>query len=782
MNGSTGAPAANIPWQEATTPDGRTYYFKAGSTETQWDKPIELMTHVERALVDMPWQEFKSPDGKPYWHNPQSKETTWVMPEEIKNLKRLQEAQPPRPLKAPPAAAWAAGPTSLPSYNNRNHDRDDYHSDRRDRDRDRDRDRERDREAGYLGGDRPTATFGSSTEILFSNPQDAEEAFNKLLKKLNVQSDWSWPQAIRAGIKDPHWRAIPDPKDREAAFKSYCDDLRAQDKAKEQDRQAKLRDDFIDMLRSHPQIKYYTRWRTALPMIENEAIFRSAKNDGERRILFEEYIASLKRAQAQNEAQERKSALDDLASLLPTLKIEPFTRWHAAEGKLQNSDEFADEQYRSLSKVDVLNTFERHIRELQRQLNEKVQADRRTRNRLERQNRDAYVKLLRELQDNGRLRAGTKWKEVHELIHDDERYIAMLGQPGSSPLDLFWDTLEQLDGKFRTQRRHALEVLETQRFEVTTATSFENFLEVMRNDSQTSALDEQSLKAIFAYVIGKVKKREDDERRDSEHHERRAMDDFRSALKHLEPPILASSTWDETRPRVEKTEEYRAVKSDANRRSVFDKYIRRLDDKKRDRERDRDRDRERSRRDPRDRERDRDRRDRDREYRNGRSDRRTTRTRSPEFDPYAEERRQAQEDREARYRVNERTGLSPPFRRLSRDENHHDRPRRGSGDHYGRERREREAERERTYVSRADPLESAVSVLDYGDTTGRPSSLGRRRRESDESSNRRDPKRPRFSPHAERAPKSPAVQLTTEIMKEDTILRSGSEEGEIEED
>lgn len=277
------------------------------------------------------------------------------------------------------------------------------------------------------------------------------------------------------------------------------------------------------------------------------------------------------------------------------------------------------------------------------------------------------------------------------------------------------------------------------------------------------------MKLIFNYVVGKVKKREDEERRDSEYLERRAMDELRSVLKHLEPPVLATDTWEDIRPRIEKTEEYSAIKSDTSRQSVFDKYVRRMKEKEKDRER--------SRREPRDRERDRDRdrRDRDREYRNGHSDRRhRTRTRSPEHDPYAAERRQAQQDREARYRDKESTGLSPPFRRPRDD----DRPRRGSGDHYGRERREREAERERSYVSRADPRERDVSELDYGDS--RPSST-RRRRESDESHpDRRESKRARYSPRRDRRSKTPAKE--PEPPKEDPALRSGSEEGEIEED
>lgn len=260
----------------------------------------------------------------------------------------------------------------------------------------------------------------------------------------------------------------------------------------------------------------------------------------------------------------------------------------------------------------------------------------------------------------------------------------------------------------------------------------EEFLSVMRKDPRTADIDEQSMHSIYNYVLNKVKKREEEERRDEESNERYAVDKLRSVIKHLDPPVSLSDDWEVVRPRVEKTDEYRALKSDTLRESAFDKFISRLKDKESDR-------RDRSRRD--DRDRDRDRRDRDREYRNGHSDshrRHRTRTRSPEHDPYAAERRRAVQDREARYRNSDSTGLSPLPRRDRRDDDRYERSRRSPlGDHYGRERREREVERERSYVSRADPREATVSLLDYGDSGGRTSST-RRRRDSDESSSRRD--------------------------------------------
>lgn len=282
----------------------------------------------------------------------------------------------------------------------------------------------------------------------------------KLLKRVGVQSDWTWPQTIRAGIKDSHWKAIPDPKDREEAFKRYCEDLRAQDKAKELERQAKLRTEFMDMLASHDDIKHYTRWKTALPIIEREAVFRAAKDDMERRTLYEEYIVTLKKKHDENEAKDKVDALSELSKLLKTLDLEPFTRWHKAESMLESNEEFHSEKYKPLHKLDVLNSFEKHIRQLQRDLNDRVQSERRAKHRIERKNRDAFKALLQELQASGKLRAGTKWKDILEEFKDDPRYLAMLGQSGSSALDLFWDALEEEEGKFRTQRRYALEALE----------------------------------------------------------------------------------------------------------------------------------------------------------------------------------------------------------------------------------------------------------------------------------------------------------------------------------
>ena len=49
--------------------------------------------------------------------------------------------------------------------------------------------------------------------------------------------------------------------------------------------------------------------------------------------------------------------------------------------------------------------------------------------------------------ESGNIKARTKWKQVYSLFRDDQRYLNMLGNPGSNPLELFWDAVDTLDQK-----------------------------------------------------------------------------------------------------------------------------------------------------------------------------------------------------------------------------------------------------------------------------------------------------------------------------------------------
>ena len=639
-----------------------------------------------------------------------------------------------------------------------------------------------DRQIGYgqndTNGSRGPAFHAQSTDPEYSTFEEGEAAFIKLLRRSNVQPDWTWEQTMRATIKDPQYRALKDPKDRKAAFEKYAVEVRLQEKDKAKERLAKLRTDFGTMLRSHPEIKHYTRWKTARPIIEGETIFRSTNDDTERRQLFEEYITELKKVTVEREAVTRKSAMDELVNILKGLDLEPYTRWATAHEIIQANDRFqGDEKFKTLSKSDILTAFENHIKSLERTFNDERQREKTFKARRERQNRDHFLALIQELKAAGKIKAGTKWMDILPSIEADQRYTAVLGQAGSTPLDLFWDVVEEEERALRLLRNEACDVLEDKCYEITPKTTFSEFLNVMTSDRRTESIAHDTLSLIFDRLLEKVLRRNEENKYASERQQRRLVDALRSRIKHLDnPPVAPNSSWESVRTQVAHLEEFQAIESEDLRRQAFDKVVRRLKEKGDDAEKEREK-----KRDHRDRDRDRDR-ERDRDFRNGHPPRkhpaRTSRT--PEPDAYEADRRKAMADRERQYRKTSTTGLSPPPRDREHDRHERIASRHGDGGrlstHYDRERRDREDERERLYRTRADPRGSR-DELDYG------SGGGRRRRGVDsdgESAVSASRKRVRRDGRDERERR--AKSKTPVPVKEEPAVHSGSEEGEMVED
>ncbi|KAL8941863.1 MAG: hypothetical protein Q9211_001634 [Gyalolechia sp. 1 TL-2023] len=739
-------------WSQAES-NGRTYYYNTITKATQWTKPEELMTPSERALANQPWKQNMSPDGRPYWYHSETKATTWEMPEVYKNA-LAQSSQAPKM----PAPQFVAGGTSFQSQPQQR-ERDDYG--------------ERmalDRQIGYgqmdMNGTRG-ATFDTQNDPNYATFEEGEAAFISLLRRQKVQPDWSWEQTMRATIKDPQYRALKDPKDRKAAFEKYAVEVRLQEKDRAKERLAKLRADFGTMLRRHPEIKHYTRWKTARPMIEGETIFRSTNDDTERKQLFEEYIIELKKMHIEREAVTRKSAMDELVHILKGLNLEPYTRWAEAHDMIQSDDKFKDDtKFQTLSKSDILTAFENHIKSLERTFNDERQLEKNSKVRRERQNRDRFLDLLTELRAAGKIKAGTKWMTVLPEIKDEPRYTAMLGQPGSTPLDLFWDVVEEEERALRLIRNDVYDVLEDKRYEITPKTTVQEFLSIMDTDRRTSNLPPDTLDLIFARLHEKVIRRTEDDKHASERHQRRAIDALRSKIKHLStPPMTAATTWESIRPQIAHLDEFKALESDDLRKQAFDKVIRRLREKEDDVA-----------------ERERVKRDR-RELRNGHQDPRErdhhrARGRTPEPDIYEAERRKAMADRERQYNYKAgATGLSPPPP-AARSRDRHERlgSRGDRTDKRGHRLADidprdegRDRERERLYATKPPRGERE---LDYG---GSGSGSGRRRRGSDGSEGSA---RKRVRREERRREKT----KTPEVVKEEPGLRSGSEEGEMVED
>lgn len=124
---------------------------------------------------------------------------------------------------------------------------------------------------------------------------------------------------------------------------------------------------------------------------------------------------------------------------------------------------------------------------------------------------------------DGKIKARTKWKEIYPLIENDERYKDMLGNPGSNPLELFWDLVDKFDQqlekkiviaeevikKYNEKQAQSqddgaseakMEVVDTG-FSVTPDTTWEQFTAIVDvKDEALKGLTEEELRLVFETV------------------------------------------------------------------------------------------------------------------------------------------------------------------------------------------------------------------------------------------------------------------------------------------
>ena len=132
--------------------------------------------------------------------------------------------------------------------------------------------------------------------------------------------------------------------------------------------------------------------------------------------------------------------------MFKTLEVDVTTRWRTAHNKLLTSSEYQeDEELQKLPSLDVLLAFEDYSRVLEREFEENMRRAQVEKVRRERKAREAFKELLKGLVDAGKIKARSKWKEVYPLFKEDKRYLDMLGNPGSNPLELFWDEVDRMD-------------------------------------------------------------------------------------------------------------------------------------------------------------------------------------------------------------------------------------------------------------------------------------------------------------------------------------------------
>ena len=175
-------------WTEHTAPDGRKYYYNAGTKASVWQKPkayadAELEAQAAKVIADCSWKEHTAPDGRSYFHNRVEKKSVWKIPAEL----AAAQAEAARLRAQIESGAAASAAVSAP--------------------------------ASAV----PAAVGGKTGEFMYATPEEAKTAFKAMLSHVRAPLDSKWDK-VSARIEssgDVRFKALKTNGQRASCYKEW---------------------------------------------------------------------------------------------------------------------------------------------------------------------------------------------------------------------------------------------------------------------------------------------------------------------------------------------------------------------------------------------------------------------------------------------------------------------------------------------------------------------------------------------------------------------------------
>merc|ERR1739848_782864 len=125
------------------------------------------------------------------------------------------------------------------------------------------------------------------------------------------------------------------------------------------------------------------------------------------------------------------------------------------------------------------------------------------------------------------------WCELYPVISQDPRFHALLGQPGSTPLDLFKFYVEELKARFHDEKKIIKEILKEKEFEISAGTGFEEFATIVCEDKRSSSLDAGNVKLTYNALLEKAESREKERQKEESRKLKKMETNFRILLSDM---------------------------------------------------------------------------------------------------------------------------------------------------------------------------------------------------------------------------------------------------------
>ncbi|XP_040416686.1 pre-mRNA-processing factor 40 homolog A isoform X6 [Cygnus olor] len=609
-------------WTEHKSPDGRTYYYNTETKQSTWEKPDDLKTPAEQLLSKCPWKEYKSDSGKPYYYNSQTKESRWAKPKELEDLEamikaeenstKLEEssatssatgeaanttttattaAETAAAVTTTTTAATAAseGETAAASGTENESTAAATAEEQGQQATSAPAAQEQSAETAANAADDSSKQEGSADAsskkedddaqpvkktYTWNTKEEAKQAFKELLKEKRVPSNASWEQAMKMIINDPRYSALAKLSEKKQAFNAYKVQTEKEEKEEARSKYKEAKESFQRFLENHEKMTSTTRYKKAEQMFGEMEVW-NAISERDRLEIYEDVLFFLSKKEKEQAKQLRKRNWEALKNILDNMaNVTYCTTWSEAQQYLMDNPTFAeDEELQNMDKEDALICFEEHIRALEKEEEEEKQKSLLRERRRQRKNRESFQIFLDELHEHGQLHSMSSWMELYPTISSDIRFTNMLGQPGSTALDLFKFYVEDLKARYHDEKKIIKDILKDKGFVVEVNTSFEDFVTVISSTKRATTLDAGNIKLAFNSLLEKAEAREREREKEEARKMKRKESAFKSMLKQATPPIELDAVWEDIRDRFVKEPAFEDITLESERKRIFKDFM-----------------------------------------------------------------------------------------------------------------------------------------------------------------------------------------------------------------
>ncbi|XP_029769311.1 pre-mRNA-processing factor 40 homolog B isoform X2 [Terrapene carolina triunguis] len=423
---------------------------------------------------------------------------------------------------------------------------------------------------------------GERCACSWSTKDEAKLAFKELLKDKGVPSNTSWELAMKMIVDDPRYSALPKLSEKKQAFNAYKAQREKEEKEEARLRAKEAKEELQRFLEQHERMSSITRYRKAEQMFGEQEVW-AVVPERDRKEIYDDVLFFLAKKEKEHAKQLRKRNIQALKNILDSMSNVSFqTTWSEAQQYLMDNPTFAEDQdLQNMDKEDALICFEEHIRTLEKEEEEEKEKTKLRERRQQRKNREAFQNnrlllaqaFLDELHDKGQLHSMSTWMELYPSLSADARFANMLGQPGSTPLDLFKFYVEDLKARFHDEKKIIKDILKDRGFGVEVNTTFEDFAHVISFDKRAATLDAGNIKLTFNSLLEKAEAREREREKEEVRKLRRREAAFKSMLKQAAPPLEPGSSWDEVRERFVSDLAFEQITLESERIRLFREFL-----------------------------------------------------------------------------------------------------------------------------------------------------------------------------------------------------------------